>query len=72
MYKKQKNFEVKMRQRGLINMQTKEQFIGRHFGIRCIYDSCYSYRYILKVIVSHCILKTHCISDMQGMDILEL
>ena len=24
MYKKQKNFEVKMRQRGLINMQTKE------------------------------------------------
>ena len=23
-YKKQKNFEVKMRQRGLINMQTKE------------------------------------------------
>ena len=53
-------------------MQTKEQFIGRHSGIRCIYDSCYSYRYILIVIVSHCILKTHCISDMQGMDILEL
>ena len=24
MYKKQKNFEVKMRQRGLMNMQTKE------------------------------------------------
>ena len=24
MYKKQKNFEVKMRQRGLINVQTKE------------------------------------------------
>ena len=24
MYKKQKNFEVKMRRRGLINMQTKE------------------------------------------------
>ena len=22
----------------LINMQTKEQFIGRHFGIRCIGD----------------------------------
>ena len=36
MYKKQKNFEVKMRLRGLINMQTKEQFIGRHFGIRSI------------------------------------
>ena len=36
MCKKQKNFEVKMRRRGLINMQTKEQFIGRHFGIRCI------------------------------------
>ena len=34
-YKKQKNFEVKMRQRGL-NMQTKESFIGGHFGIRCI------------------------------------
>ena len=25
-----------MRQRGLINMQTKEWFIGCHFGIRCI------------------------------------
>ena len=36
MSKKQKNFEVKMRRRGLINMQTKEQFIGRHFGIRCM------------------------------------
>ena len=36
MCKKQKNFEVKMRRRGLINMQTKEQFMGRHFGIRCI------------------------------------
>ena len=24
------------RRRGLINMQTKESFIGRHFGIRCI------------------------------------
>ena len=35
MYKTQKNFEVKMRQRVLINMQTKE-FIGRRFGIRCI------------------------------------
>ena len=23
--------------RGLINMQTKEQFIGRHFGIRCTF-----------------------------------
>ena len=36
MWKIQKNFEVKMRQRGLINMHTKESFIGRHFGIRCI------------------------------------
>ena len=34
MYKKQKNFEVKMRQRGLINMLTKEYFNGRHFGIK--------------------------------------
>ena len=34
MYKKQKNFEVKMRLRGLLSMQTKESFIGRHFGIR--------------------------------------
>ena len=36
MYKKQKNFEVKMRRKGLIHMQTKKQFIGRHFGIRCM------------------------------------
>ena len=36
MYEKQKNFEVKMRQRGLINMQTKEELIGRHFGIKCM------------------------------------
>ena len=53
-------------------MQTKESFIGCHFGIRCIDDSCYSYRYILIVIVSHCILKMYCISVMQGMEILEL
>ena len=25
-----------MRRRGLINMQTKEYFIGRHFGITCV------------------------------------
>ena len=25
-----------MLQRGLMNIQTKEKFIGRHFGIRCI------------------------------------
>mgnify|MGYP007058662237 FL=1 len=36
MYKEQKNFKVKMRQRGLINMQAKEQFISRHFRLRCI------------------------------------
>ena len=36
MYKEQNNFKVKMRQRGLINMQTKEQFIGHHYGLRCI------------------------------------
>ena len=36
MYKKQKNFEVKMRQRGPIKMETKEKFAGRHFGIRSI------------------------------------
>ena len=35
-YEKQKNFEVKMRRRGLINMQTKEELIGRHFGIKCM------------------------------------
>ena len=28
MYKKQKKFEVKMRQRGLINMQTKENLFA--------------------------------------------
>ena len=28
MYKKQKNFEVKMRRRGLINMQTKENLLA--------------------------------------------
>ena len=31
---KYKKTKVKMRQRGLINMQTKEKFTGRHFGIR--------------------------------------
>ena len=36
MYKTQKKFEVKMRQRGPINLQTKEKNIYRHFGIRCI------------------------------------
>ena len=36
MYKTQKNFEVKVRQRGLINLQTKEWFLCHHFGIRCI------------------------------------
>ena len=35
MYKKQKNFEVKMRRRRLINIK-KNIFFGRHFGIRCI------------------------------------
>ena len=28
MYKKQKNFEVKMRRRGLINMQAKENLLA--------------------------------------------
>ena len=39
LYKKQKNFEVKMRRRGLynnINTEVKEKFIGHHFEIRCI------------------------------------
>ena len=41
MCKKQKDFEVKMRLRGLINMHTKENLLGLvlglfHFGIRCI------------------------------------
>jgi len=36
MYNTQRNFEVKMRQRALINMQTKILFIGRLFGIRCM------------------------------------
>ena len=35
MYKKQMNFEEKMRRRVVINTQTNELFIGRHFGIRC-------------------------------------
>jgi len=35
MYKKQNNFEVKMRQGGLVGMRTEEWFIGRHFAIRC-------------------------------------
>ena len=35
-------------------------------------DSCFLYTYILIVIVSNCILKMHCISDMQGMAMLEL
>jgi len=35
LYNKKRNFEVKMRQRGLINMQTKGQSTGHHFGIRC-------------------------------------
>ena len=35
-YKTQKNFAVKMRKKGLMNNQTKEQVTGRHFGIRCI------------------------------------
>ena len=39
MYKTQKNFDVKMRQKGLINMRTKEYFICLHFGIRCIVPS---------------------------------
>ena len=36
MYKTQKKFEVKMRQGGPINLQTKEKNICRHIGIRCI------------------------------------
>lgn len=34
MYKKQTNFQVKVRRGRLINMQTEEQFTGRHFGLR--------------------------------------
>ena len=29
-------FYMLTRHQGLVNMQTKEKFIGRHFGIRCI------------------------------------
>ena len=29
-------FYMLTRRRGLINMETKEEFIGRHFGIRCM------------------------------------
>jgi len=38
MYKIQKNFEVKMRQRGLIDMRTGEWWIGGHFGIMCMFS----------------------------------
>lgn len=39
MYNTQRNFEVKMRERALNNVQTKILFIGRRFGIRCMITS---------------------------------
>ena len=54
MYKTQKNFDVKMRQKGRINLRTKEYFICLHFGIYKVYctirqceeDLCYFWQYV--------------------------